>query len=391
MEIREMKLEDVEKRLAEITERRSGISTEAEAEDADLDALTEEVDALNEEEAALEARKKEIIGAAEKRKKELEEAMRTGRKIKGFEGGEEGMTNVEVRKSHEYNVAYAEYIKTGDDKECRALLTENVSGTVPVPEYAEERVRTAWEREGLMRFVRTTYIKGNLKIGWESDSDEAYVHTEASNTAVTEESLTLGVTALVPESIKKWISISDEVYDLKGEEFLDYIYDELTYRIAKKTADRIIADIEACATTSAANKPAVAKIVSTQITLGLVAQALAELSDEATNPVVVMNKKTWGAFKAAQAAGNYGYDPFEGLPVVFNNKIAAFSAATTGVTYMIVGDFGIGAHANYPNGADITVKKDEVTKMEYDLIRILGRRYVGHGVVAPFAFAKVTH
>ena len=37
-----------------------------------------------------------------------------------------------------------------------------------------------------------------------------------------------------PVSIKKWISISDEVVDLRGEAFLRYIYDEITYRIAKK-------------------------------------------------------------------------------------------------------------------------------------------------------------
>lgn len=390
MEIKDMKLEDVEKRLAEIMERRSGMSTELEQEDADLEALNLEADELEEEEQQLETRKAEILAAAETRRKELADAMKKGRQVRKI-GGEETMTNAEVRKSHEYNVAYAEYIKTGDDTECRALLTENVSGTVPVPEYAEDRVRTAWEREGLMRYVRTTYIKGNLKIGWESDSDEAYVHTEAANQATTEESLTLGVTNLVPESIKKWISISDEVRDLKGEEFLDYIYDELTYRIAKKTANRIIADIEACATTSAANKPAVAKIVSTTINVGLVAEALAELSDDASNPIIVMNKKTWGAFKKAQKNANYAADPFEGLPVVFNNSIPAFSVATTGVTYMIVGDFGVGAHANYPAGQEINIKYDDLTKMEYDLIRILGRRYVGHGVVAPFAFAKVTH
>lgn len=390
MEIKDMKMQDVEKRLAEIMERRSGMSTELDEEDADIEALTQEAEQLAAEEQELEQRKAEILAAAETRRKELDEVLKNGRQIRKIKG-EETMTNEEVRKSHEYNVAYAEYIKTGDDTECRALLTENVSGTVPVPEYAEDRVRTAWEREGLMRYVRTTYIKGNLKIGWESDADDAYVHTEAANQATTEEALTLGVTALIPESIKKWISISDEVRDMKGEEFLDYIYDELTYRIAKKTANKIIADIEACATTSAANKPAVAKITATTITVGLVAEALAELSDEASNPIVVMNKKTWGAFKKAQAANGYGYDPFEGLPVVFNNKIPAFSVATTGVTYMIVGDFGVGAHANYPNGQDITLKYDDVTKMEYDLIRILGRRYVGHGVVAPFAFTKVTH
>lgn len=391
MNIEEMKLDDIQTRKAEIIARRDAMTAELEAaEDAALDALKEEAQQLAEEERQLNEREAAIMKAAEERQKKLAEVLETGEVKHEFEGRKE-MSNLEVRKSHEYNVAYAEYIKTGDDTECRALLTENVSGTVPVPEYAEDRVRTAWEREGLMRYVRTTYIKGNLKIGWESDADDAYVHTEAANQATTEEALTLGVTALVPESIKKWISISDEVRDLKGEEFLDYIYDELTYKIAKKTANRIIADVEACATTSAANKPAVAKITATTITVGLVAEAMAELSDEASNPIIVMNKKTWGAFKKAQAANGYGYDPFEGLPVVFNNSLPAFSAATTGVTYMIVGDFGVGAHANYPNGQEITMKYDDVTKMEYDLIRILGRRYVGHGVVAPFAFTKITH
>ena len=299
--------------------------------------------------------------------------------------------NEEVRNSKEYINAYAEYIKTGDDKECRALLTENVSGTVPVPELVEGRVRTAWNREGITNLVRKTYLKGNLKIGFERSADGAYVHTEAANSACTEESLTLGIVSLVPESIKKWISISDEVYDLTGEEFLDYIYDELTYRIAQKAADALIADIEACGTTSTTGAPGVAKITATQVSVGLCAQAMAQLSGEAANPVVIMNKQTWGAFKAAQAANGYNYDPFEGMPVLFNDSITAFSAATTGVTYAIVGDLGLGAQANFPNGDEIEIKFDDKTLMEKDLIRILGREYVGLGVVAPYAFCKIAH
>lgn len=301
------------------------------------------------------------------------------------------MTNAEVRNSHEYNLAYAEYIKTGNDAECRALLTENVSGTVPVATYAEDRVRTAWNREGIMSRVRKSYLKGNLKIGWEKSADGAYVHTEASNTAVTEESLVLGVTTLTPQSIKKWISISDEVKDMKGEAFLDYIYDELTYQIAKKAADTLVAAIVACTAGGSDNHPMVASITATSVTVGLTAKALAQLSDEAANPVIIMNKQTWGAYKEAEAANGYRYDPFEGLPVVFNNSLAAFSAATTGVCYAIVGDLGIGAQANFPNGDEIEIKVDELSKMEYDLVRILGREYVGLGVVAPNAFCKIVH
>lgn len=379
MEIKTMTVDELNERLAAIPE-------EMEAEGADLDALEAEVRSINEE---IEARR-----AAEAQKAEIRSAVAAGvgEVVKTFENEERStMTNMEVRNTHEYNVAYANYIKTGNDAECRALLTENVSGTVPVAAYVEGRVRTAWDREGITSRVRKTFLKGNVKIGYEISASGAIVHTEAANTAVTEETLTLGIVTLVPESIKKWISISDEVYDLSGEEFLDYIYDELTYRIAKKLADEIIADIEACGTASTGSLPAVPKITSTTVTLGLVAQALAELSDEAANPVIMMNKSTWGAFKAAQAEGNYGYDPFEGLPVVFNDTISAFSAATTGVTYAIVGDLGIGAQANFPNGQEIEIKFDDKTKMEYDLIRILGREYVGHAVVAPKAFVKIVH
>lgn len=380
MEIKEMSVE-------ELNERKNQIVSEAEAEDANLDELENEVRSINEEldtRRAEEAKRAEIRAAV---------ANGEGETIQTFEVREETkeMTNAEVRNTHEYNVAYANYIKTGNDAECRALLTENVSGTVPVAAYAEGRVRTAWERDGITSRVRKTFMKGNVKIGYEISASGAIVHTEAANSAVTEEQLVLGIVSLIPESIKKFIQISDEVYDLAGEEFLDYIYDELTYRIAKKLADEIIADIEACGTVSTGALPAVPKIVSTTVTLGLVAQAMAQLSDEAANPVVMMNKATWGAFKAAQAAGNFGYDPFEGLPVVFNDTISAFSAATTGVTYAIVGDLGVGAQANFPNGEEIEIKFDDRTKMEYDLIRVLGREYVGHAVVAPNAFCKITH
>lgn len=379
MEFTSMTVEELEARLAQLPD-------EIEKDDADLDALDAEFKGIT---AELEARK-----AVAAKKAELRAAVATGAGATIAEIPKEErktMTNAEVRASHEYNVAYANYIKTGNDAECRALLTENVSGTVPVASYVEGRVRTAWDREGITSRVRKTFLKGNVKIGYEISATGAIVHTEAANTAVTEETLTLGIVSLVPQSIKKWISISDEVYDLAGEEFLDYIYDELTYRIAKKLADAIIADIEACGTASTGALPAVPKITSTTVTLGLVAQALAELSDEASDPVIMMNKSTWGAFKAAQAEGNYGYDPFEGLPVLFNDTISAFSAATTGVTFAIVGDLGIGAQANFPNGQEIEIKFDDKTKMEYDLIRILGREYVGHAVVAPKAFCKICH
>ena len=372
MEIKEMQMSDIENRSAEIEEL-------LKAEDADVDSLASEVEQLEE-------RKAEIEREAEERKKEMEEALKSSVEIEKVE--ERKMTDMEVRNSKEYINAYAEYIKGGSDAECRSLLSENASGAVPVPEFVYDIVKTAWEKEGIMSLVRKSYLKGNLKVGFEISGGEATVHTEGGD-AVSEEALVLGTVTMIPESIKKWISISDEVYDLRGEAFLRYIYDELAYRIAKKCADELLAKIAACGTQSTTTCVGVPAITAALITNGTIAAAMAQLSDEANNPVIVMNKLTWAQFKAVQYAGNYEVDPFEGLPVVFNNSLTAFSAATTGDTYAIVGDFGEGALANFPNGDEIEFKFDDKGQMKKDLIDVLGRRYVALAPVAPNAFVKI--
>ena len=177
---------------------------------------------------------------------------------------------------------------------------------------------------------------------------------------------------------------------MRGEAFLRYIYDELTYQIAKKAADELVAKINACGTVSTTTSVGVPVVASTTVGVGLVASAMALLSDEAANPVVIMNKATWGNFMAAKYAGSFDADPFEGLPVVFNNTMKTFTAATTGEAYAIVGDLDHGALMTFPNGEGIDFKVDELSQAEYDLVRIIGREFVGIGVVAPNAFVRIT-
>ena len=374
--------------IDELMERKSQIALDVEAEDADLNALEEEIRAINEE---LEARKN-----VEAQKAEIRTAVAAGAGaiVKEVVQEERKMpTMEEIRNSREYINAYAEYVKTGDDAECRNILTTidavNGSASVPVPTFVYGIVKTAWEREGITARVRKSYLRGNLKIGFEISGTDAQIHAEGA-AAISEEDLILGVVTLTPQSIKKVVQISDEVYDLRGEEFLRYIYDEITYRIAKKAADTLVEKILACGTVSTTTCPGVPKVTATTASLGTVADAIAHLSDEAANPVIIMNKLTWGAFKGLQASGNYGYDPFEGLPVIFNNTITAYSAATTGVAYMIVGDLDEGALMNFPDGDGISFKFDDMTLKKQDLIEVLGRQYVAMGVVAPDAFVKVT-
>lgn len=383
-DIKTMTAEELDARVGEI---RAAIASNDET--ADFDAMNAELDAIEERRAAIQAEREEA-----QRKADLQAVLNGAGKETGITPTEDkAKMNNEIRNSAAYISAYANYIKTGKDEECRALLTENATnGTVPVPEFVYEIVKNAWENEGIMSRVSKSYLKGNLKVTFEVDGDAAAIHNEGAE-APTQENLILGVVDLTPVSIKKWIKISDELVDMGGEAFLRYIYDELTYRIAKKAADTLVSKIIACGTVST-NTPttnvAVGVVATSSVSLGLIASALAKLSDQAQNPVIIMNRQTWGAFKAVQAAGNYGYDPFEGLPVIFNNSITAFSAATTGVTFAIVGDLGEGAKANFPNGEEITIKYDDLSEAEADLVKIVGREFVGLGVVGPDAFCKIT-
>lgn len=382
-EIKDMTIEEVEARTSELASEIDG------ADESRMAELKTELDALEERKAEL----KKIAAEAKETREAIAEGKVAVEDVKEIITEDKRMLNKEIINSVEYRDAFKKYIITGKDEECRKLLTENVaSGTVPVPEVVYDIVKNAWEKEGIMALVKKTYIKGNLKVGFEVSADGAVVHTEGAD-APSEEKLAIGVVNLIPASIKKWITLSDEVVDMDSGAFIQYVYDELTYQIAKKAADELIAKIEACGTVST-NTPsvnvAVPKVAVSSIGLGTIASAIAELSDQAANPVIMMNKATWGAFKAVQAAGSYGYDPFEGLPVLFNNTITAFSAATTGVTFAIVGDLGEGAIANFPNGEEINIKYDDLSLAEADLVKLVGREFVALGVIGPKAFCKIT-
>ena len=376
MELKEMSVEQLE-------ERKNAIVAELDNEDADLDALEAEVRSIKEE---LESRAAEEAKKVEIRKTVAEAKAPVVVVEKVEEERKETMTNAEVRASKEYVDAFARYLVSENDAEVRSLLTENVSGSVPVPAIVDDIIRTAWEKSDILSRVKKTNIKGNLKVAFELSADGAYVHTEGT-AAPTEESLTLGIVTMIPKNIKKWIRVSDEAIAMGGETLVRYIYDELTYQIVKKLSALVIADITGASTSassSAVNVPA----ISMNPALTTVATAFANLSDEAQNPVVIMNKLTYASFIGAQAGGNFSFDPFNGLPVLFSSALPAYSSASTNQVYAIVGDLR-GAQVNYPEGEGIVIKYDDLSESESDLVKIVGRQYAAHALTACKMFCNI--
>ena len=372
-------MEQKDMTVEQLEERKAQIAGDIEKPDADLDALEAEVRSIKDE---LEARKAAAAQREEIRKAVAAGAGQTVETIKE----DAKMTNEEIRNSKAYIDAFAKYLLNEDDRECRALLTETVSGTVPVPAFVDSIIHAAWENDAILSRVKKTFIRGNLKVAFERSADPAYAHTEGT-TAVTEESLTLGIVTMIPKNIKKWITISDEAIAMGGEALVRYIYDEVTYQIVKRLASLVVGDIAGADTSHSSTAVGVPKITAAP-SVTAIPTAAANLSDQARNVVVIMNRLSEVAFLEAAAAGNFAIDPFAGLPRVYTSALPAYSTASANAVYAIVGDLD-GAQVNYPEGDGVVIKYDDLSLAESDLVKIVGRQYAAHGVTAPGKFCNI--
>ena len=372
MEIKDMMMDQVEARLAEI---RSEIDSADAARILELDS---EVDELN-------ARKAEILNEAEKRSALLNKvAADDAAKIvekKPEEASEErkDMTNMEIRNTKEYIDAFASYCKTGSDAECRALLTETVDGSVPVPAFVAGIVAERFKESKILSRVRKMNAAGNVKIGFEISAPAAGTHEEGGD-PMPEEELSLGIVTLVATTKKKWVSISDEALDsMSGEAYLRYVYDEIARGIVKARENAVIYAILHAPQTATETAPAVAKTGTAAGAITDFVNARALLSSAAQDLVIICTPAQYASYRGLQMAAQYGVDPFDGLEVLFNDTVTA----------PIIGDLG-GVLENLPRGENPVIKYDDKTRMKDDLVDILGRLPVATAVVGNLYFAKVS-
>ena len=377
MNLTEKTVEELEARQAEIAgENREEMTTETIEERAhELEAIKAELEARKAAAAAAEEARKAVENGAGETKEEIKQE-------------EKRMDNLEMRNTPEYINAFADYIKTGNDRECRTLLTETVSGTVPVPSLVEDIVKTAWEKNELLSRITKTSLRGNLKVPFERSADGAYVHTEGT-TGLTEENLQIGIVTLTPNNIKKWIRISDEVVAMGGESFVRYIYEEITYRILNKLVAELVNKVVLADASNGATAIGV-PVVKAAPGVMTIANAATNLSEDARNLCVVMNRLSEQAFNTAYAGASFAIDPFAGMPRIYTSALGAYSTLSENGVYAFVGDLSA-LQANYPEGEGIVIKWDELSEAEDDLVKIVGRQYVGYGITAPGKLVKLTH
>lgn len=333
-----MTLEDVIQRMSDI---------DAEVRDSsDLEA----VKALTEERKELIERKKELDDLEARKRDAAIVDKKTD--IKPMEESRKMEKTVELRDTLEYKQAYLRMLKTGEDKEVRALLSTNATsgGTIPVPTYLDTEIRNAWEESQIMSKVKRTNYKGNVKIGFEYSATGAVVHAEGA-AAPTEETLVLGTVEIKAESIKKWITVSDEAIDGTTIDTINYLFREIAQKITEKAEEILIGKIDAAPSTSTTTAPAVSALAANPA-IDTIVKATALLSGKARDLYIVMNRQTKAEFVAAQLAANYAVDVWDGLKdrILFTDALPAYSAASATDTYAIVGSFSYGAQANFPSG-----------------------------------------
>lgn len=350
-------------------------AAEIEAEIRDADA--EKMALIDVEIAAIEERKAALNAAIEERKKDVE-AVKAGKGDTIEKVEERKPTKMEIRNSKEYLDAWVEMMKGKATVEQRALLTENATnGTIAVPVYVEDRVNTAWESNEIIRRVKRSYFKGVLKVPVEVSASGAVMHEEGDD-PITEETLNIAFIQLIPVTIKKMVKYSTEVLDLKGQAWVDYIFDEIEYQIVKLAEMSLL--VAATRSSFAATSTAAGAVLTTEDIVA--AEGL--LGGEASNPVIITSRANAAAVKAAALAANYGYDPFDGLEVFYSDFFTQ-----SGAPLAIIADLS-GFQVNFPNGDQPTFVVDEYTEAPADIVRVVGRLMVGLDVIATGKVVVIT-
>ena len=364
-EILALDMSDIEKRSLEIAEEVKTADSET------LDALNAELDAIEERKQTIKAE------AAEQRAKMAAVIEGEGETIDKPEQEErKTMDNKEIRKSAEYLDAWVENLKGRASEEQRTLLTTNAeNGTIAVPQYVEDRIETAWESNEIVRRAKKSYFKGNLKVGFEASAEGANLHQEGGQ-AISEENLVISFVELIPATFKKMVKYSTEVLDMKGEAFVDYIVDEIEYQMAKTIGDGMVHEAFGL------NAPLVQFFTAAgaSLTTADVVGAEGLLAGDA-NPVLITTRANAAALKAAVLGAGYGYDPFDGMDVVYVDAAALTNNGQTALG--VVADLSAW-QINFPDGDDVKFVFDEYTEAPADIVRVIGRVMAGIGIVAPY-------
>ena len=322
------------------------------------------------------------------------------------------MEKENILETRSYELAWANYIRTGNDAEVRALVsTQNPeSAGVLVPTTLVNRIEDTLRTGGrILALCSITSVKGITEHPIAKSRTNPAWHDETGTDKKVRKAITLTSVSMEPQFIAEILETTRKFENDSISAFWDWLISELPDAL-RRVVDREIL------TGAQSGKNGIRGILTNTETMFVETlathtlyfnsanEAVSLLDDGATsNVTAVMNKKTF----LQNVMGLTGTDGhpiwqqvmttnlnrpaffFGGYPVVFTDDLPAYDAATAGQTYMLFGDF-TAMKLNFPNGMAPSLIRDELTRKDENIIEYLSEIYVGGNVVRPGSFVKVT-
>lgn len=388
--VRSMELDEEAKNHLE--ERKVNKEKELRSEET-TEVIEEVVEEVNEEvEANAETNEvvEETIVEENHEEKSQDVQMEERKMNTNFEKVDVRAEEVKLESTDSYIKAWRKSVM-GDNAELRTLTS--AMDNAPIPTVLQAKIETAWEKAtNILDRTHIVSVKGNIEVPFEKDADEAVVHDENTE-APTEETLELGMVDIKITAIKKWLEYTDILEAMTDDEFMEYLADEIIYRVFKKTNDAVV--VGALDSANRGHKGIVNAdlTLKKEIALGFNAfnEADAELKDN-VNSVIVMNKKTFkkNILGLTDLQGRPIYtqmtdingvtrDYVSGMEVLFCNALKDYDSALAGEAWAIVGDL-YAYETNMPNGKRVETIKDRISKFTEDKIVMAGKLLSGGNV-----------
>lgn len=299
MEIKDMKMADVEARMAAINE-------ELRKPEADLDALEQELDQLEE-------RKKEIIKAAEERRTKLEEIAAA----KGTPAVEEERKMPEKKygiDSKEYRDAFMANLVDRATEEQRAILADNSAygDGLSLPVALDERV---WDQihteHPILADVRTIRSGMPIKV---TKMTPAAITKKMDSATTSEQTFTSAEVVLVGADYHTYVTLSYAEAKMSQGAMEDFLVGEVADAIGEALAKDVFARVLSDAGTGQRVTPASGDTLFTSV------KAALALATQAGKPVIYAPATSYYEVVGAIAQGSpYNMGHAVGVEVKLDN------------------------------------------------------------------------
>lgn len=320
-----------------------------------------------------------------------------------------------VYETRSYELAWANYIKTGNDAEARDLINTQDSGGggLLVPKTLADKIEDTMRKGGrLINLCDTISVKGITEYPVALDRSDPELHKEVTaGTAAKKKgkSITLTSVKMDPQFIAE-IMRTTRKFEADGvAAFWDWLMAELPDAL-RRVIDKMILSggqggtdgIHGILTNT--KKDFVEILKNHALNFNTANMAVALLDDGVEdNVTAVMNRQTF----FNNVMGLKGLDDHPiwqqvmtsnmnkpafmmgGYPVVFSSELPAYDEAQANEPYMVVGNFNA-MKLNFPEGMNVQITRDAITEMEQNVVRYLSEIYVAGNITKVGSFVKVT-